>query len=206
MYCRYHFPNESYLKIAGSPVLFLHTLRDYANYKECLKVTFEQVEAELVRYLFCMYVCMYVCMYYVCKLPTIRSVSRSRSSSWKLNGYDISSICMYACMYVYIMYVCMRIANDKECLKVTFDQVEAELVQNLFCMYVGMYVEWCMYIHAHHTHTYMHTTHMHACTQHTCMHACVYVCCDNTHACMHVCMCALWSSPEPAKLAKTRCT
>ena len=42
---RTHFQKGNYLKIYGSPVIFLHTLRDYVNHKECLKVTFEQVAA-----------------------------------------------------------------------------------------------------------------------------------------------------------------
>jgi len=47
---RTHFQEDNYLKIKGSPVIILHTMRDYVNYKECLKVIFEQVEQEIGAY------------------------------------------------------------------------------------------------------------------------------------------------------------
>ncbi|KAJ1480973.1 hypothetical protein T484DRAFT_1808976 [Baffinella frigidus] len=42
-----HWLHPSYLKIAGSPVLFLYTLRDYINYRDCLKLTFQGIKNSL---------------------------------------------------------------------------------------------------------------------------------------------------------------
>jgi len=47
---RTHFTHDNYVKINGSPVLVLHTMRDYVNYKECLRLTFEQVEEDIGTY------------------------------------------------------------------------------------------------------------------------------------------------------------
>jgi len=45
-----HFMHPSYLTVAGSPVLFLYTLRDYINHKDCLLLTFQGMKEEFGMY------------------------------------------------------------------------------------------------------------------------------------------------------------
>lgn len=37
---------ENYFKIGENPVIFLYTLRDYVNFKECIKLALERILLE----------------------------------------------------------------------------------------------------------------------------------------------------------------